>query len=429
MSVCRLRALGLMPQNYRPAQDNAHKVYLGCWNVMYSWVMIILLISIYVITGEIMSSTTDNFRRSSTRPQYPDEITTLHRKCHLFCVSCVIGSCLISVGSSAASLYAIFPKQIAYTYILIVFIQDIAKLGIFLLEIQFMSLCFCLQQRFIQINKALIRLRKHTIEGQVDRIAIGSEIFNIPAVPSTKTRSLQAQGSLGPYKVSLTNCSYRLSWSKQGESHELFLQALLVQTWRVSESWSCIVKAAVPVLFPSDAIHGHKSQVVLQRFSRPDLDIATKQEVFTVTCRVISTWHLATKQEFLSRHVVLCGKYTWEGPPLNGAMECQSRRVITGVPGTVPTRPAKRCSFLMWFDLRGLKNVKEKCCSGFVELNSKNDYTNSLRMSSKCFQRLLSLVGPKQDMGMRASVPVEEILIATLRFLEMEHYLETKLRS
>nr|CAD7264467.1 unnamed protein product [Timema shepardi] len=64
-----------------------------------------------------------------------------------------------------------------------------------------------------------------------------------------------------------------------------------------------------------------------------------------------------------------------------------------------------------------------------IELNSKNDYTNSLRMSSKCFQRLLSLVGPKQDTVMRASVPVQEILIATLRFLEMEHYLETKLQS
>nr|CAD7264469.1 unnamed protein product [Timema shepardi] len=367
----------------------------------------------------------------------PDEITTLHRKCHLFCVSCVIGSCLISVGSSAASLYAIFLKQITYPYILI----DIAKLGIFLLEIQFMSLCFCLQQRFLQINKALIRLRKHTIEGQVDRIPIGSEKFNIPAVPSTKTRSLQAQGragprpveqlcslrhshlhlsdlvqalnstyqtqlllimaesscalvinmyfsyyvtsffpqamasgilwasnvftkitcvcvmaqrtvkevsltncsyrlscskqgSLAPNKVSLTNCPYRLSCSKQGESHELFLQALLLQTRCLSRTvptgslgankvsltncsyrLSCSKQGVSHELF-LQALLGHKSQVVLQRFSRPDLDIATKQE-------------------FLSRHVVLCGRYTWEGPLLNGAMlyanKCYTRSASQGV--------------------------------------------------------------------------------------------------
>ncbi|PIO28599.1 hypothetical protein AB205_0075300 [Aquarana catesbeiana] len=55
-----------------------------------------------------------------------------------------------------------------------------------------------------------------------------------------------------------------------------------------------------------------------------------------------------------------------------------------------------------------------------LQENNPNDYRNYLRMMDSCFQQLLSLLSPyiiKQDTCMRAAIPAEQRLIATLHYL------------
>lgn len=55
-----------------------------------------------------------------------------------------------------------------------------------------------------------------------------------------------------------------------------------------------------------------------------------------------------------------------------------------------------------------------------LQENNPNDSLNYLRMTDSCFQQLLSLLSPyimKQDTCMRAAIPAEQKLIATLRYL------------
>ncbi|PIO32669.1 hypothetical protein AB205_0127430 [Aquarana catesbeiana] len=62
-----------------------------------------------------------------------------------------------------------------------------------------------------------------------------------------------------------------------------------------------------------------------------------------------------------------------------------------------------------------------------LQENNPNDYQNYLQMTDSCFQQLLSLLSPyimKQDTCMRAAIPAEQRLIATLRYLVTERSLQ-----